>query len=139
MPQEKGQNSKLPLQMTEISNRPFDKIAIDLVTECEASASGNKHILTIINHLTGWPEVFPILDKSADTVVSIFINKYLPVHICLRYTLSDSGTEFKNNLMDQVLKQLGIEMDILSTKTPTEQWQIGSFSQILKTNLEETL
>ena len=56
--------------MMEIPNRPFDKIAIDLVTECEISTSGKKHILTIINHLTGWPEAFPIPDKSADTVVS---------------------------------------------------------------------
>ena len=41
-----------PLQMMEIPDRPFDKIAIDLVTKCETSASGNKHILTIIDHLT---------------------------------------------------------------------------------------
>ena len=88
--------------MTEIPDRPFDKIAIDLVTEYETSTSRNKHILTIIDHLTGWPEAFPIPDKSADTIVSTFINKYLPVHMCPRYILSDSGTEFKNNLMDQV-------------------------------------
>ena len=93
----------------EIPSRPFDKIAMDLITECEIPTSGNKHILTIIDHLTGWPEAFPITDKSADTIVSTFINMYLPVHMCPRYILSDNGTEFKNNLMDQVLKQLGIE------------------------------
>ena len=42
----------------------IDKIAIDLVMECEMSTSGNKHILIIIDHLTGWPEAFPIPDKS---------------------------------------------------------------------------
>ena len=93
----------------EIPDRPFNKIVIDLVTECETSASRNKHILTLIDHLTGWPEAFPILDRSADTIVSTFSNKYLPVHMCPRYILSDNGAEFKNNLMDQVLKQLGIE------------------------------
>ena len=92
--------------MTEIPERPFDKIAIDLITECETSNSGNKHILTIINHLTGWPEAYPILDKSADTIISTFINEYLTVHKCPRYILSDNGTELKKNLMDQVLKQL---------------------------------
>ena len=106
---EKAKIQNYPLQMMEIPNRPFDKIAIDLVTECETSTSGNKHILTIIHHLTGWPEVFPLPDKSANTIVSTFISKYLPVHMCLKYILSDNGTEFKNNLMDQVLKQLGIE------------------------------
>ena len=32
-----------PLQMTEISHRPFDKITIDLVTEFKTSTSGSKH------------------------------------------------------------------------------------------------
>ena len=69
--------------MTEIPDRPFDKIAIDLVTDCKTSTSGNKHILTIIDHLTGWPEAFPIPDKSADTIVttlyqSIFTSTHVP-------------------------------------------------------------
>ena len=50
---EKAKVQSYPLQMTEIPDRPFDKIAIDLVTECKTSTSGNKHILTIIDHLTG--------------------------------------------------------------------------------------
>ena len=60
--------------------------------ECETSTLGNKHILTIINHLTEWPEAFPIPDKSANTIVSTFINHYLPVHVCPRYILSDNDT-----------------------------------------------
>ena len=68
--------------MTEIPDRPFDKIAMDLVTECKTSTSGNKHILIIIDHLTGCPEAFPIPDKSVDTIVATFINEYLPVHMC---------------------------------------------------------
>ena len=51
----------------------------------------------------------PIPDKSADTIVATFINKYLTVHMCHQYILSDKGTEFKNSLMDQVLQQLGID------------------------------
>ena len=106
---QKAKVQQYPLQMTEIPDRPFGKIAINLVTECETSTSGNKHILTIIDHLTRWPEAFPIPDKSADTIVVTFINEYLPVHMCPQYILSNNGTEFKNNLMDQVLQQLGIE------------------------------
>ena len=88
--------------MTEIPDRLFDKIAIDLVTDCKTSTSSNKHILTIIDLLTGWPEAFPIPDKSADTIVTTLINHYLPVHMCPGYILSDNGMEFKNKLMDQV-------------------------------------
>ena len=115
---EKAKIQTYPLQMTEIPNRPFDKIAIDLVTECETSTSGNKHILTIIDHLTRWPEAYPIPDKSVDTIVSTFINEYLPVHMCPRYILLDNETEFKNSLMDQVLQQLGIDRIFLAPYHP---------------------
>ena len=77
----------------------FDKIAIDLVSDLNASASGNQHILTITDHLTGWLEAFPIRDKKADTIVHVFINNYLPIHRYPSIILSDNGTEFKNQLM----------------------------------------
>ena len=58
---EKAKVQQYSLQMTEIPDRPFDKIAINIVKECETSTSGNKHILTIIDHLTGCPETSPYL------------------------------------------------------------------------------
>ena len=136
---EKAKVQAYPLQMTEIPDRPFDKIAIDLVTECETSSSGSKHILTIIDHLTGWPEAFPILDKSADTIVSSLINLYLPVHMFPSYILSDNSMEFKNNLMDQVLKQLGIERIFSTPYHPQSNGVLEVFHKYLKSNPEEVM
>ena len=123
--------------MTEIPDRPFHKVTIDLVTKCETSTSGNKHMLTITNHLTGCPEAFPIPDKSADTIVSTFINKYLPVHMCLRYILSDNGTEFKNKHMDQVLKQLGIIQIFPAPYHPQNNGKLEVFHKYLKPTLKK--
>ena len=55
---EKAKIQHFPLQMMKIPDRPFDKTAISLVTECDTSTSGNKYILTIIDHLTGWPKAY---------------------------------------------------------------------------------
>ena len=95
--------------MTDIPERPFDKIAIDLVSDLNVSAPGNKHILTTIDHLTGWPEAFLIPDKKVDTIVCVFINNYLQIHMCPQFMLSDNGTEFRNQLMDNILHQPGID------------------------------
>ena len=134
---EKAKIQNYPLQMMEIPNRPFNKIAIDPVTECETSTSGNKHILTIIDHLTGWPDAFPITDKLEDTIVSTFINKYLPVHMYPRHILSDNGTEFKNNLMDQVLKQLGIERISSAPYHPQSNSKLEVSHKYLKPTLKK--
>ena len=134
---EKAKFQSYPLQMTEILEWPFDKIAIDLVRECETSTSGNKHILTIIDHFTGWPESFPILDRSVDTIVSTFINHHLPVHICPRYILSDNGTEFKNQLMDQVLQQLRIVHIFSAPYHPQSDGKLEVFHKYLKPTLKK--
>ena len=134
---DKAKVQQYPLQMTEILDRPFNKIAIDLVTDCETSTSGNKHILTIIDHLIGWPEAFPIPDKSTDTIVATLINNYLLVHMCPRYILSDNGTEFKNNLMDQVLQQLGIDRIFSAPYHPQSNGKLEVFHKYLKPTLKK--
>ena len=134
---DKAKVQAYPLQMTVIPDRPFNKIATDLVTECKTSNSGNKHILTIIDHLTGWPKAFPIPDKAADTIVSTFINQYLPVHMCPKYILSDNGTKFKNNIMDQVLKQLGIERIFSTPCHPQSNGKLEVFHKYLKPTLKK--
>ena len=134
---DKAKVQQYPLQMTEIPNRPFNKIAIDLVTDCKMSTSSNKHILTIIDHLTGWPEAFPIPDKSADTIVATLINHYLPVHMCPRYILSENSTEFKNILMDQVLQQLGIDRIFSAPYHLQSNGKLEVFHKYLKPTLKK--
>ena len=134
---DKAKVQQYPLQMTEIPDRPFDKIAIDLVTDCKTSTSGNKCILTIIDHLTGWPEAFSIPTKSTDTIVTTLINHYLPVHMCPRYILSDNGTEFKNNLMDQVLQQPGIDRIFSAPYHPQSNGKLEVFHKYLKPTLKK--
>ena len=97
----------------------------------------NKHIFTIIDHLTGWPEALPILDMSADTKVSTFINQYLPVHMCPMYILSDNGTEFKNQLMDQVLQQCGIDSIFSAPYHPQSNGKLEVFHKYLKPTLQK--
>ena len=134
---EKVKVQAYPLQMTEIPECPFNKIAIDLVMECETSSSGDKHVLTIIDHLTGWPEAFPIPDKSADTIVSTFISHYIPVNMCPRYLLLDNGTEFKNHFMHQVLQQLGIECTFSAPYHPQNNGKLEVFHKYLKPTLKK--
>ena len=64
-------------------------------------------------------------------------NKYLPVHMCPRYILSDNGTEFKNNLMDQVLKQLGIERIYSAPYHPQSNGKLEVFHKHLKPTLKK--
>ena len=136
---EKAKVQSYPLQKTEIPDRPFNKITIDLVTNCEMSTSDNRHILIIIDHLTRWPEAFPIPDKSTDTIISTFINHYLPVHMCPRYILSDNGTKCKSWLMNQGLQQLSIDHIFSAPYHPQSNGKLEVFHKYPETYAQETL
>ena len=110
---------------------------MDFVTECETSSLGNKQSITIIHHPTGWPEAVPIPDKSADDILSTFINQSLPVHMCLRYILLHNGMEIKNHLMDQVHQQLGIDCIFSVPYHPQNNGKLEVFHKYLKLTLKK--
>ena len=115
--------------MTEIPDQPFDKIAMDLVTDFTESNKGNKHILTIIDLLMRWLEAIPIPNKSANTITKEFIRHYLPRHLHPQFILLDNSTEFKNQIFDSH-KGSWYRKDILCTIPPSKQWETGNIPQI---------
>ena len=72
-----------------------------------------------------------------DIIVSPFINHYLPDYMCPRYILSDNGTEFKNQLMDQVLQQLGIDHIFYAQYHPQSNGKLEVFYKYLKPKLKK--
>ena len=133
--QEKAQVQSYPLHMMEIPDQPFDKIMMDLVTDFTESIQGNKHILTIIDLLTGWPETIPIPNKSADTIIKAFIRHYLPRHLCPQFILSDNGMEFKNQTFDRVMMDLGIKRIFSAPYHPQSNGKLETFHKFLKPTL----
>ena len=85
----------------------------------------------------GWPEALPIPDKKADIIVHIFINNDLPIHMCPCFILSDNGTEFKNQLMDNVLQQLGIDHIFSASYHLQSNGKLEVFHKYLKPTLKE--
>ena len=79
----------------------------------------------------GWPEAFPIPDKKAGTIVCIFINNDPPIHMCPCFILSDNGTEFKKQLMDNVLQQIGTDHFFSASYHPQSNGKLEFFTNTL--------
>ena len=93
-------------------------------------------MLTIIDHLMEWPETFPIPHKKVDTIVSVYIDNYLPIHMCPCFILSYKETEFKNQLIENVLKQLGIDHIFSAPYHPQSNGKIEAFHKYFKPTLK---
>ena len=68
---EKLQVEKYQLQTTEIPKKPFAKVSVDFIVELLVSHSGNKNILVMTDHLTGY-------------IQRLDISPWLPRNITLR-------------------------------------------------------
>lgn len=87
---------KAPLQSIRVSE-PFVFLALDYMGPLQETATGNKHILMVMDHLTKWCEAFAARDQKAKTVANILV-----MH-------SDQGQHFDTLLMHEVYNMMGLK------------------------------
>ena len=80
-----------PRLPTGVLQKPFDKIAIDLVGPLRKSHMGNVYIITMMDIFSGWPEAEGIPDKRAEMVGLTFQRMFLSQHSFPLEVLSDRG------------------------------------------------
>ena len=93
----------------EIPKVPFICIAIDTIGKLSTTSSGKRYALTCIDLLTYYILAVPMPDKTAESVVEVYLSGKLSRARASMVCLSDNGSELKNNQMNTVLKQLGIK------------------------------
>jgi hypothetical protein len=96
---------RAPMQHMPTPQYPFEIVAIDTCGPFPQTHSGNQYIITIVDHMTSWPELFAVPDKTANTVAELLLNQFIPRHGCPKYLLSDNGTEFCNSVIALITKK----------------------------------
>jgi len=107
--QRRGRKRNLePLQPIPVGN-PFEKIGIDFVGPLPVTPRGNKYIIVATDYLTKWPEARPVSEATAATTVKFIYEDIICRHGCPRAILSDRGTHFRNQLVDNLMKKFEIK------------------------------
>ena len=87
-------------------------VFMDLIEFHPPSSSGNRFALPVICMLTRYTWSIPIKDRTTESVMSAYVD-----HVYVGFggsvkILPDNGTELKNTLFTEVVKQLGVEHKI---------------------------
>ena len=96
----KGSVPKVPLEKMPLIDKPFKRVAIDLVGPIiPPSEEGHRYILTLVDFSTRSPEAVPLKNTEtvAEALVDIFSRLGVPEEI-----LSDLGTQFVSDCMREV-------------------------------------
>jgi len=80
--------------LTDISDRAFNKVALDIVGSLRAIALSNTYILTIQDLLTKYSIYAPLPDIRAETIAAAFINYFICRFGCSRSIFTDQGLQF---------------------------------------------
>ena len=134
---EKLQIEKYQLQTTEIPKKPFAKISVDLIVELPVLHSGNKIILVMSDHLTGWPIATAIPDKEATTVANATYKDLVLVHGYPEILLPDNGKEFTDDPLAYICEEFNIKQHFTSPYTPRSNGKAENFNKFPKVSIRK--
>ena len=89
---------------------PMRFISMDVIGQFNPpSKKGNKFALTVICMHTGFTFCIPMVDKSSTSIVKAYLDNVYCWFGGSYKILTDNGSEFKNELLDKVAEELGVE------------------------------
>ena len=92
---------------------PMQFISMDLIGEFPPpTTKGKRYALTVICMLMGYVFCIPLKTKTTEEVLQVYIDNVYSKFGGSIKILSDNGTKFKNNIFEQVAKELGVVLKL---------------------------
>ena len=104
----KGRVAKVPLGKMPLIERPFQRVAVDLIGPIEPMTDRkNRYILTMVDYATRYPEAVALSRIDAETVAEALVTMFTRVGVP-EEVLSDQGTQFMSAVMQEVSRLLSM-------------------------------
>lgn len=109
--------------------RPFDRIAMDIVGPLPKSTRGYQYILVLCDYATKFPEAIPLRTITASAVAERLIDaRYgIPGEI-----QTDQGTNFTSQLLKELYRLLGVQAIRTTPYHPKTDGLVERFNKTLK-------
>ena len=105
----KGTITRAPVQNMPLVNVPFQKMSMDIIGPiAPMSDRGHRYILTVVDFAMRYPEAIPSRVIEAETIAEDLLSIFARVGI-LRVLLSDNGSQFVTDVMNEVMRLLSIK------------------------------
>ena len=101
-----SQASRPPLQPIPVRG-PFYRACVD-VLQLPNTLDGNCYVVVFADYLTKWVEAFTVNDQKAETIAILFVENIVCHHGVPEELLSDRGTNFLSELMQEVCNLLEV-------------------------------
>lgn len=106
------------LIITTTPSKPFEVVSIDTVGPLPRSNHNNRYALTLQCDLTKYVVLIPLETKEANSIARALVDNFILKHGNFLELKSDQGTEFKNEVLDQICKLLQIKQSFSTAYHP---------------------
>ena len=118
----------------DVATFPMQFISMDVIGEFHPpTVKKNRYALMVICMLTGYVFCVPLRTKTTEEVIQVYIDNVYSKFGGSMKILSNNGTELKNNIFEQVAKELGVEYKLYTPPYhPAYNGRIEGFHAFLK-------
>ena len=120
---------KPPLQPIPVGG-PFHRVAVNIL-KLPLTSNGNRYVAVFMDYLTKWPETFAIPDQKAETIAPLFLEHIVCRHGIPEELLTDRGTNFLSNLIQEICQILGVKKINTSGYHPQTDGLVEKFNATL--------
>ena len=131
----KGKTAKVPLQKMPLIETPFKRVAVDLIGPIyPSSEKGYRYILSMVDYATRYPDAVPLKNIDTETVAEALLDMYSRLGFP-EEVLSDNGTQFISECMEEVSRLLSIRQLTSTPYHPMCNGLVEKFNGTLKAML----
>ena len=94
---------KSPVGASNTVSSAWYQCSADLIGPWPATPSGNKYVLSIIDWFSNYVLLYPLADKTADSVARVLTTDVFCKHGAMNVLVTDNGKEFVNETLKDVL------------------------------------
>ena len=124
-----GRPSRPPLKPIEVGG-PFHRVGVD-VLQLPLTENGNKYVVVFQDYLTKWVEAFAVPNQTAETIAKLLVEEIFCRHGAPEHLLSDRGTNFLSDLVQEVCRLLNVTKVNTSGYHPQTDGLVEKFNSTL--------
>ncbi len=128
-------NTRTSLMQLFPATRPFEMVAIDIVTLSE-TVRGFRYCLTFVDRFSRYTLAVAMKDMNATTVASAFIQNWLYRFGAPTKLLTDRGKQFKSELASALASVFGYKHQFTAAYTPQTNGMIERWHRFLKERIK---
>ena len=132
-----------PIQKYPDVGRRFQRVHLDLIGPLPVSNGGYRYIMSVVDAFTRYAIAAPISSKEAREVARCWVTHVIAKHGSPEQVVSDNGSEFLNQIFQEVNKMLRVKHTTTTPYHPAANGLVerfnGSVVKILKTLASENI